>query len=902
MTPEPQTPRPLAALARLLLAGNDGALVRADLDESFSRDLERGVPAPQARRRYAANLLGSAWSLRVGQLRGALASGATLDAKLGLRMLAKQPMLTGVAMLALGLGIPSSLSLHHVLGAFTSPLPVPQGERLMGIRNRSRETGGSLPSSVHDYARWREAGLASFERLAAARSYKMNVHDGEAGAPPVSGAEMTPSAFDLLGATPLLGRLLGPADEVPHAANVMLLSETLWRSRFGADPGIIGRTLRVGRVEHTVVGVLPASFRYPINDDAWLPLRTSPLDQPEGQGPEVWVFGRLAPGVTADRAEVEVAQMTERLAAEDPETYARWFGEVVPMPALLTGVDRDDIVQTAPEMLMVQSLLLAMLLIVCGNVGILLMARTVTRMGEISIRTALGASRARIVTQLFIEALVLALVATGLGLLALEGLARWLMSGKFGLVDVPVWFDVGLRADTVLVALGLAVAAAGVASVLPALRATSRGVQANLQQSAGRGSVRFGFGTSLLIVAEVVLSVGFLALGGTMVRSVLHDPAGELGLEPGRYLRADLSVKSTAAPLDPASADTGAFASRESRIQQEVLRRLAEDMEVRAVGLGGNNVTQYVPSAYDIVIEGSDPEAPTPDAARAAVDVRFFRGLRRPILEGRDFTPADVQDGPEAGPKPVIVNTSFVERLLGGRNGVGQRFRLAHAVQAESGPSWFQIVGVVGPFGMNPINPAEDAGFYEPVRPGSSSSARFLIEVDGDPAAFAPRFREIVAAVDPEATVDEAVPLEQAWAFDAGNVKLLFGLQIVLAGVAFVLAVSGLYALMSFTVSQRTREVAIRSALGARPWSIVSTITRWAALHLAIGLALGGFWGSVLLRIAAGDVDEVQAVNVNVPLTIAVTLGVAGIVGVLGCASPTLRGLRIQPSQALRES
>lgn len=897
----PNPPRPpllLRRLARLLLAGDEGGVVRAELDESFGRDLDRGLPVPRARRRYAANLLGSAWSLRTHQLRRALGRGLTLDARLGLRMLAKQPMLTGVAMLALGLGIPSSLAVHHVMGAFQSPLPVPQGERLMGIRYRSLETGQD-GSSVHDYARWRELGLASFEQLAAARSYRMSVHDGEPGAPQFPGAEMTPSAFALLGAKPLLGRLLVPADELSGAANVMLLGEILWRSRFGADPGIIGRTLRVGRAEHTVVGVLPASFRYPMNEDVWLPLRTSPLDPLEGQGPEVWVFGRLAPGVTADRAKMEVAQMTGRLAAEDPETFGRLVGEVVPMPWLLLG---SDFARTDPEVLMVQSVLLAMLLIVCGNVGILLMARTVTRMGEISIRTALGASRARIVTQLFTEALVLAVVATGLGLLATEATARWLMRTKFGPGGLPSWFDVGLRADTVMIALGLSVVAATVAGVLPALRATGRGVQANLQRSAGRASVRFGVGTSLLIVAEIVLSVGFLALGGTMVRSLLQDPAGTLGLEPGHYLRADLSVTSGGTPLDSVSGDPGSFGSREGRVQHEVLLRLAEERDVRGVGLGGKSVAQYVRSPYAIVIEGSGPDAPTPDAAWAAVDVSFFRGLRRPILEGRDFTTADVLDRPEAGPTPVIVNTSFVERLLGGRNAVGQRFRLAQAVQAESGPAWFEIVGVVGPFGMNPINPAEDAGFYEPVRPESLNSARFLIEVAGDPAAFALRFREIVASVDPEVTVDEAFSLEQAWAFDASIFKLIYGFQIVLAGVAFVLAVSGLYALMSFTVSQRTREVAIRSALGARPSSIVSTITRWAALHLAIGLALGGVWGWVLLRVAAGDMREVEAVNVNVPLTIAVTLGIAGIVGILGCASPTLRGLRIQPSQALRES
>lgn len=880
MTPEPKIPRPLAALARVFLAGDDGAVVRSDLDESFSRDLERGVPTRRARRRYAANLLGSAWSLRTGQMHAVFARGLTLDARLGLRMLAKQPMLTGVAMLALGLGIPSSLVVHHVTGVFQNPLQVPEGERLMGIRHRNLETGQD-GSSVQDYARWRDLGLASFEQLAAARSYSMSVHDGEPGAPPVSGAEMTPSAFGLLGATPLLGRLLGRADELPGAANVMLLGETLWRSRFGADPGIIGRTLRVGRVEHTVVGVLPASFRYPMNDEVWLPLRTSPVEPAEGQGPEVWVFGRLAPGVTADRAAVEVEHVTARLAAEEPETFGRTVGEVVPMPGLLLGT---DFKQTDPGVLIVQFVLLAMLLIVCGNVGILLMARTVTRMGEISIRTALGASRARIVTQLFTEALVLALVATGLGLLVAEVMAQWLMRTKLAPAGLPFWFDVGLRTDTVLVALGLSVVAATVAGVLPALRATGKGVQANLQQAAGRTSVRFGFGTSLLIVAEVVLSIGFLAIGGTMMRSLLQDPSGSLGLEPGRYLRAEVSAGLPEAP-------------------QEVLRRLADVGEVRGVGLGENSVGRYVPFAYGILMEGGDPEAPTQDAARAAVDVGFFQGLRRPILEGRDFTAADVQDGPRTGATPVIVNTSFVERLLGGRNAVGQRFRLARAVQAEGGPAWFEIVGVVGPFGMNPIHPAGDAGFYEPVRSGATSSVRFLIEVAGDPAAFAPRFREIVAAVDPEATVDEAVPLDQAWASDAGIYTVIYGIQIVLAGIAFVLAVSGLYALMSFTVTQRTREVAIRSALGAGPWSIISTITRWAGLHLAIGLALGGVWAWVLLRvIAPGEVRELQAAHVNVPLTIAATLAIAGIVGILGCASPTLRGLHIQPGEALRES
>jgi predicted permease len=681
----------------------------------------------------------------------------------------------------------------------------------------------------------------------------------------------------------------------------VLLGEDVWRSRFAGDPEIIGRTVRVGRTEHTVVGVMPSSFRFPMDDDVWLPLRASPLDYDEGEGPGLWVFGRLRDGVSAERATLEVAQMSERLAVDHPQTYARRVGQVVPMPLLLLA--EDEGLRSDPALLLVQSVILALLLIVCGNVGTLLLARTATRMGELSIRTALGASRTRIVTQLFIEALVLALVATGVGLILAEATAQWLTRNKFSPFGVlPYWVDFGLRPNTVLVALALSVVAATVAGVLPAFRATSRGVQANLQHSAAaRGSVQFGLGSSLLIVSEIVLSVGFLALGGALVRSAFQDSTGRLGLEPDRYLRADLRVPWTEAAQQPEYADQKALQARLVRTQQEVLRRLTEDDAVRGVGMGVDELAAYIPATRDIVLEGSEAEGVTWDAAVTQVDVGFFRGLGRPILAGREFTAADLE-AQDAGPAPVIVNTSFVELVLGGRNAIGQRFRLASFEYATGvgRPTWFQIVGVVGPFGMNPINPTEDAGFYEPLAPGSCNPVRYLVEVAGDPAALAPHLREIVAAADPEATVDEAIPLQEAWEVEGRILHWWVIMQVVLAGVAFLLAVSGLYALMSFTVSQRTREVAIRSALGARPWSIVSTIARRAALQLGIGLALGGVWAWVLLRQLGGGGPYTQ--SINMPVTIVATLVVTAIVGVVGCASPTIRGVRIQPSEALRES
>jgi putative ABC transport system permease protein len=893
----PRPPRFLVLLARLLLVGEQGRHIREDLEESFARDLEKQIPSPLARRRYTLNLLGSVWSFWTGWFTGTLARGATLDAKLGLRMLAKQPMLTGVAILALGLGIPASLATRHVLGVFQGSLPVPEGERVMGIRNYSLENDEPLMSSVHDYARWREAGLVSFQSIAAARSYGVSVHAGDPGAPPVKGADMSASAFEVLRATPLMGRLLGTADEVRGAPDVVLLGENVWRSRFGSDPEIIGRSVRIGRVEHTVVGVMPSSFRFPMGDEVWLPLRASPVDYPDGEGPGLRVFGRLADGVTAERAALEVAQLTERLAVDDPQKYARWIGEAVPMSLLLLGEEENNL--DNPEFLLVQAVSLALLLIVCGNVGTLILARTATRLGELSIRTALGASRTRIVSQLFIEALVLALVAAGLGLFAAEMTARWFM-GKVAPL-LPYWMDFGLRPDTVLVAVALSVLAAVVAGVLPAFRATSRSVQPNLQHSAtAKGSVRFGLGSSLLIVSEVVLSVGFLAMGGTLVRSVFQDTEGKLGMEPARYLRADVNVPWIDPALQPEYADEEAFQTRLRQTQQEVLRRLSEAQAVRGVGLGIDDLAAYGPDTRDIVLEGREAEG-TWDASTVAVDVGFFRGLGRPVLAGRDFSVADVEVTQEEQPTPVIVNTSFVEQVLGGRNAVGQRFRLETPEQgtAIGRAAWFEIVGVVGPFGLNPINPVEDAGFYEPLAPGASNPARYLVEVDGDPASFAPRLREIVAAVDAEATVEEAVSLEEIWEIEQGFIRGMFFMEVVLAGVAFVLAVSGLYALMSFTVSQRTREVAIRSALGARPWSIVSTIARRTAIQLGIGLALGGVWAWVLL---SQIVDDPMILQINKPVTVAATLLITALVGAIGCASPTIRGLRIQPSEALRES
>jgi predicted permease len=891
-------PRLLRLFVGLLIRGRDALYIIHDLDASFARDVERGVGRGRAIRRYGWNALGSVWSVWTTTVRRLVTQGIGLDARLGLRMLAKQPLITVVAVLTLGLGIPASLTLVHGADVIYGDLPVPNGDRVVGVRHYDLDEGDPLLSSVHDYERWME--LTSLQSIGAVRSYSVNLSTEEAGAPPVSGARITASSFDVLQVRPLLGRVLDDADELAGAPDVVLLGEDLWSARFARDPGIVGRSIRIGRTPHTVVGVMPSDFRFPISHQVWMPFKARAADFPPGAGPRAFVFGRLAGGVSVEDTRVEMAGLTERRAGDDPERFEHLIGEVVRMPLLLFNEVDDGPWES--DMVVMQTLIFALLMVVCGNVGTLILARTAARSAEITIRSALGASRARILTQLFVEALVLAMAATGLGLLLANALASRLMHTLTGDDVLPYWADPTLTPRIVAIALGLAALCAVVAGVVPALSATRRAIQANLQRGASRStSVRFGIGSSLLIVGEIVLSVGILALGVAALRGVLASQGADLGFDPEPYVVGTLTVPEPD-PMDvPSASDSLARTRRLAEIQRALLTRLSEDPAILGVAMGVN--VPGLPSPDQDVILETPPEGFEPvewDISIPRVEVSFFAGLDRPILAGRDFTASDVEAPPGnlLSSRPhtaVIVNESFVRHVLGGRNAVGQRFRY----ESQREDAWYEIVGVVGPFGTNAGNPAEDAAIYHPLAPGEVNPIRYTVEVAGDPEAFVPRFREIAASIDRGATADSR-PLASTMRTAFRRNAAVFLLMVSLAGVAFLLSATGLYALLSFTVSQRTREIGIRTALGARAADIVSSVARRAALQAGIGLALGIGWGWVLL-----DTTEFTGVGTeagDIALTLALTAAVAGCVCVLACAYPTLRGLRLQPTEALRES
>ena len=423
----------------------------------------------------------------------------TQDFKLGFRMLLKYPGLTLAGGLALAIAIGVGAGWYQVWGNILSPtIPLPEGDRLVLVQTQNTLTNQPELRVAHDFLEWRRE-LRTIEELGAYRTGISNLIVGSAPPMVIRSAEMTPGAFRTARVAPVLGRGLQDADAMPGAPAVVVLGYDLWQRSLSGRPDVVGLIATLGGTPATVVGVMPEGFAYPYNQQAWAPLQLrasySPLE-----GEPLSVIGRLAPGVTREQADAELRVLGERAASALPDTHAQLRSRVVP----LSG---DDV--NGPALLAARNLpVLLVLLVACMNVGTLIYARTATREGEIAVRSALGASRARIVGQLFVEALLLALVSAAIGLLAADRAIRFgldLVSARFD--AAPFWSIRGLGFTTILYACGLAVAAAAMLSLLPALRATRTHLQSQLANlGAGRATLRFGRVWTGAMIAQVALT------------------------------------------------------------------------------------------------------------------------------------------------------------------------------------------------------------------------------------------------------------------------------------------------------------------------------------------------------------------------------------------------------------
>ena len=859
-----RAPWVLRRLAALLVRGPEASFVLVDLDDAFEREVARGMTRAAATGRYLVNTFLSAFQLLRGRFAQSSFRLSWIDARLGLRMLVKYPTLTLVALFALAIALPVTLAPMHMALAVESTLPEDPEGRLQLLRLVNGTT------NVNDLARWRPA-LTSFDQLAGVRQANYNLELNNS-VDAVQGAEVSAAIFPMLGTAPAIGRTFAPADEVPGAEPVVIIGHRLWQATFGGRLDITDKHVRVSGIPHRIVGAMPDGFYFPSRQQVWLPLRDQ-LTPSRDEARDLRVIGHLRDGVSADAAQTEFTAVA--LAGVRAEPGDRLIPEVVPTSFLMFNFPKGGFRATA-DFQIAQLLTIVPLLVACLNVGLLIFARTAARASEFAVRTALGASRSRILTQVFTESFVLVMLATGAGL----WLLHWVPERGLTLagVTLPYWINTGVTLPIVVWGLLLGVVAAGIAGVIPVLRTTRQSVHHTLQRTrAGKSGVRFGGLSTVLIVADVAVAVAVIGLATAIGRQIEETRAnvGSDGITAAHYLSFSLQQS--------ARVDT----------QDVLVDRLKAEPGVRGVAVATVLPRMEHPTSRIELAEGASRLS---RARSAQVDPGFFTEFRQPVLAGRGFTAADLL--PSA--YTAIVNTSFVANVLGGTSPIGQRVRfLSSDGTAEPGP-WLEIIGVVGHLGMRSINADFDNGIYRPLRPDGRDLVRIAIEVGAEPLSFVPRLREIAWEVDPQAVVSSFAPLNEVYEGDWYVMAAAVAGGLVLVGVLLTLAVSAIYAIMSFTVAQRTREIGVRIALGADRTQVVMQVARRAFVQIAAGVVLGMLLTGTVLFELLRDADPAGSPRLAVVLSLLPGVAILVAIALASCAAPTLRALRISPVEALR--
>jgi predicted permease len=802
-----------------------------------------------------------------------------LDFKVGFRILARYPGLTAVGTAAIAVAIALGTLYFEAVSKWQNPrLPTRDADRVVSIRSWDVSASGPEPRLLHDFATWREQ-VKTVDHLGAAVIFQRNLATEDGLVQPVRGAEITANAFRMLGVAPILGRALTEQDERLGEPPVVVLSHSLWKSRFDTNPAVVGRAVKLGTATATIIGVMPEGFGFPMNERLWTPLRVDAASLLPLTGPPVSIFGRLAPGVTMSQAQAELGVIGARMSASDPDTHEHLRPRVTTYakPIADGGVGR----LLRNILYVVNGIFLMLLGVVCANVATLVFARTATRGWEITVRTALGASRGRIIAQLFIEALVLASLAAVVGLVIAKvalgvGLAR--IAATEGL---PYWTNDDISWTTVLYTALLTLIGAAIVGILPALRVTRINVQDALRnESAARSGLRFGGLWTTIIVVQVAITVAFLPLaaGGVFESNRFRQRAEGIGAE--KYLIAGVDMDRESYAMDSATFNARARASITA-----LERRLSTEPGIERVTFSDRLPVEdqfKYQIEVDTLIGG-----PTTGLRRSTlvhVADGFFAAFGSSVVSGRDFTPADFENG-----KVLIVNEAFARYVLGGRNPIGQRIRIVSGeVDSATGKDFYEIVGMVRNFGWQLPEPQEQSAMYRPTLPLVGRAGQIAVRLR-DPDTFATRLRTIAAEVDPTIRLTDVKSLTQAGGGEAQANWALTGVAWLISFIVLLLSATGIHSLMSFTVARRTREIGIRVALGARPGRIVSGIFSRAFLQIGAGVVVGSALAALL---GLGSMRQV--------LLLLAADGLMLVVGLTACAVPLRRALRINPTEALR--
>jgi len=800
------------------------------------------------------------------------------EVRYALRMLLKHPATSGLAVVALGFGIGlPAVMFSIVYGAMIRGLPFENGDRIATIGWIDTSVDDEVNSvPVHDYADW-AAEQRSFEQLAAYYQGTVNVRwvdEPER----FDGAFVTANLFATLGVQPQIGRTFREDEDDFGSPATVILSHRIWVERFGADPDVLGTVVPVNGEAAEVIGVMPEGFAFPVYQDIWVPLRVDLLGTPRGSGFPVDVMGPLREGVSRDEAAAEMAGIMARLAAAYPETNERMLTPaVMPFAERFVGPEGKGLLYS---MLATVSLVL---LIACANVANLLLARAAARTREVGIRTAIGASRARVVRQMVLEAVAIAALAAVLG----TGVA-WLGSAFFqraiAPTNPPFWmvFEVD-GAILAFIVIG-AVVAALVAGGIPALKASGADVSSILKdESRGSSSLRIGRLSRVLVVGQIAMSLGLLVAAGLMTKSIATLRNYDYPFETDAVFTARLGLFE--ADFPDTLARRAFYRDVEARLREIPAGRfVALATVLPGLGSGGTG----------FAIEGASygDDAEYPRAENGLVGPGYFATLGVEVLRGRDFDSQDLASG-----EPVaIVNESFVARHFPGGDALGRRLRVGLSGSAEP---WRTIVGVVPDLQMQGMQDtrSDQSGFYVPIQQSDARFMSILARGPDRPMEITEAVRSAVASVHADTPLYFVQTLqsridEETWIFDIfGSLFLAFG------AVALFLASVGLYGVMAFAVARRTPEVGIRLALGATSAQVLALVLKQGLGQVAIGLVAGAGIALLASRGLAIVLFEISPYDPVVFGGIALLLAATGLLATL---IPARRASRADPAIALR--
>ncbi|MEN3334543.1 MAG: hypothetical protein V7641_3908 [Blastocatellia bacterium] len=800
------------------------------------------------------------------------------DLRYAIRASLKKPAFIVIVVLALAIGIGANTAIFSVVNAILlRPLPFKNPDRIAMVwMNNGKLKVDQDWHSYPNYVDYREQ-TTTFEEIAAFNDRSFNL-TGTGEPVRVIGAWSTASLFPVLGIAPIYGRTFNVEEEEPGKDLVAVISYGLWQRRFGGDPNLVGQPINLNGVDRTVVGIMPASFAFPLKEtDVWVPLAVSPQRKQARSQFSLKAVGRLKPGVTMAQARADMSTIADNLVERFPQIMDSYGVNLVPLHEQVTGK-----VRTA--LLVLLAAVAFVLLIACANVANLLLARAASREREIAIRTALGASRRRIVRQLLTESVLLAIIGGVLGLL----LALWGLRALVALspANIPRLDQIGIDGKVLAFTLTVSLLTGMIFGLVPALQASKPDLNESLKEG-GRGSsggVRGRRIRSLLVVSEIALSLVLLVGAGLLIKSFIHLQKFDLGFNPNNLLTMRVQLPGTKY-REPAQV---------ANFYQQVIQRMENVPGVQSVGAISDIFLSDTPNSTNFTIEGRPltTGADSIEVPLDAVTTDYFKVMGIPLLKGRVFDERD-----RIGSLPVaIINDTFAKRFFADEDPLGKRYCYGQP-DDNNQTRWLTIVGVVGDM--------RRTGFDKDVRPETflaqdqdpDNGLTIVARTAGDPASFASALRSEVWAVDKDQSVFNIKTMDATLADMTAQRRFNMLLLGIFAAVALILAAVGIYGVMSYSVTQRLHELGIRIALGASSGDVLRLVVGQAMGLALIGIGAGLVAAFFLTNLMASLLYGVSATD---PATFLLISSLLTGVSLIASFVPARRAMKVDPMVALR--